>query len=95
MELDFTTIQAIAMVALPIVVQLLKAAIPNLEGQVGFWANLALNILSGLMAAWGTGDATVVTGGLSGIITGMAGSKGMDVARKGVNPISYARPASR
>jgi len=25
----------------------------------------------------------------------MAGSKGMDVARKGVNPISYARPASR
>jgi len=84
-ELDAVTIQATAAVAFPIVVSALKQVLPALSGKASFWVNLALNVLVAIGATLGFGApaATAIAVGLGG---GLAGSKAVDLKKRGVAP---------
>lgn len=76
-------LQLAAAAVLPFVVQLLKALIPSLEGRALFWANLSLNALVAIMAAYGIGADPASAVAMLGIGAGgaLAGSKGADIAK--------------
>lgn len=82
MTADPATIQAVAAILMPAVVQILKMAIPSLEGKTLLYANLALNALLAIGLAVGTGAPPIETLTL-GLGAGLAGSKIVDMKKHG------------
>lgn len=76
------TVQVVMAALIPAFTQILKAAIPGMEGKRLLYANMAMNILVALGMIFGAGAPAVATGavGLSG---GFAGSKIVDLKKHG------------
>lgn len=77
---DGLTVQAVAAMALPLVVQLLKRLVPQLEGKSLFYANMLLNLATaGLVIV--QMDVPIADALGVALAGGLAGSKAVDVAK--------------
>lgn len=90
------TIQGLAVILLPALIQVLRVVAPVVDGQRAFWVNLALNVAVAIAVSMGL-DVPIVAAATVGAAGALTGSKVVDIAKHGVDrklPRSVSRRAA-